>query len=115
MSTASKNSTAKSEPQAQPQRVASPKIKAQACETCGSNSTRVYKTEGRIRRCVCDHCGNTWKLSGPFADELREYALNFADSLRGAGREEIEGQKVLLIPAALADDLEKNFRRLATT
>lgn len=113
MSTASKNSVSKAE--TQPQRVSSPKIKAQACESCGSNSTRVYKTEGRIRRCVCDHCGNTWKLSGPFADELREYALNFADSLRGSTKEEVQGQKVLLISSDLADELEKNFRRLATT
>ena len=98
-----------------PQRVASPKIRAAACDACGSEQTRVYKTEGRIRRCVCDHCGNTWKLTGPFADELREYAMNFADSLQKAGREELEGQKVVLIPAALADELEKEFRRLATT
>lgn len=98
-----------------PQRVASPRVRAAACENCGSQQTRVYKTEGRVRRCVCDHCGTTWKLTGPFADELREYALNFADSLRNAGKEEIEGEKVVLIQASLADELEKNFRRLATT
>lgn len=98
-----------------PQRVASPKIRAAACDACGSEQTRVYKTEGRIRRCVCDHCGTTWKLTGPFADELREYAMNFADSLQKAGREEVEGQKVILITAELAAELEKEFRRLATT
>jgi hypothetical protein len=105
--------TTKSQPL--PQRVASPRIRAAACEACGSEHTRVYKTEGRIRRCVCDHCGATWKLTGPFADELREYAMNFADSLQKAGREEVEGQKVILITAELAAELEKEFRRLATT
>ena len=111
-------STATTKPQKNqpsPQRVASPKIRAAACDACGSEQTRVYKTEGRIRRCVCDHCGNTWKLTGPFADELREYAMNFADSLREAGREQVQGQKVILITDELATELEKEFRRLATT
>lgn len=107
--------TKNSKNQPVPQRVASPKIRAAACGACGSEHTRVYKTEGRIRRCVCDHCGTTWKLTGPFADELREYAMNFADSLQKAGREDVEGQKVVLISAELAAELEKEFRRLATT
>lgn len=32
-------------------------------------STRVYRTAGRIRFCVCDDCGHTWKKSGPPAEE----------------------------------------------
>lgn len=115
MSTGTAQKSAQKSPAPSPQRVASPRVKAAACENCGSESTRVYKTEGRIRRCVCDHCGTTWKLTGPFADELREYALNFADSLRNAGKEDIQGEKVVLIQATLADELERNFRRLATT
>jgi hypothetical protein len=111
----STGSTAKKPSQPVAQRVASPKIRAAECASCGSGQTRVYKTEGRVRRCVCDNCGTTWKLTGPFADELREYAMNFADSLQKAGREELEGQKVVLIPAELATELEKEFRRLAST
>jgi hypothetical protein len=32
-------------------------------------NTRVYRTAGRIRYCVCDDCGETWKMQGPLATE----------------------------------------------
>lgn len=32
---------------------------------------RVYKTKGRVRYCVCDHCGATWTKAGPRATEER--------------------------------------------
>lgn len=32
------------------------------------NSTRVYKTNGRIRFCICDDCGCSWKKAGPPAE-----------------------------------------------
>jgi hypothetical protein len=31
--------------------------------------TRVYKTLGRTRYCVCDDCGHTWKQMGELATE----------------------------------------------
>ncbi len=31
-------------------------------------NTRVYKTDGLIRYCVCDDCGHTWKQTGPKAE-----------------------------------------------
>lgn len=37
------------------------------CPPCPTNSDhknrRVYKTEGRVQRCVCDDCGTTYKSS----------------------------------------------------
>lgn len=97
------------------QRVTSPKVKAESCPNCNAESTRVYKTDGRTRRCVCDHCGSTWKQTGPFADELREYALQFAESLQKADFEEVDGQRVVLIGESLVKELEQNFRRLAVS
>lgn len=90
-------------------------VKAEACPSCKSESTRIYKTDGRTRRCVCDHCGGTWKQTGPFADELREYALQFADSLQKADFEEVDGERVVCIGEKLVKELEQTFRRLAVS
>ena len=30
---------------------------------------RVYRTNGRVRYCVCDECGETWTKAGPPAQE----------------------------------------------
>ncbi len=32
-------------------------------------ATRVYRTDGQVRYCVCDDCGETWKKTGPRSDE----------------------------------------------
>lgn len=32
-------------------------------------NTRVYRTDGAVRYCVCDDCGRTWKKTGPVAAE----------------------------------------------
>lgn len=106
---------ATAQPETTIERVAKPRAKAQVCPSCGGEHTRIYKTEGRVRRCVCDTCGNTWKQTGPFADELREYALQFADALKAQPLSEIEGTECLVFDRKFAEDLEKTFRRLATT
>ena len=50
--------------------VRSPVVFAGPCPRSDNHkNTRVYKTDGRIRRCVCDDCGETWKRTGPRAGE----------------------------------------------
>ncbi len=44
-------------------------------------STRVYRTAGKTRYCVCDDCGETWKQVGDLSDPLGEFALELAEKL----------------------------------
>jgi hypothetical protein len=77
-------------------------------------NTRIYKTAGTTRYCVCDDCGETWKQTGQAADELSEYAVRVAASLDQADRIETEdGTKVIVIDDATARDMATDFRRLA--
>lgn len=49
--------------------VRTPQVYAGPCPKEGKNhphpNTRVYKTDGRVRRCKCNDCGHTWKQTGP--------------------------------------------------
>jgi len=46
--------------------VRTPQVRAGACpKSDAHNATRVYRTIGEVRYCVCDDCGHTWKKSGP--------------------------------------------------
>lgn len=98
-------------------RVSSPKVKAGECPLSDRHQhTKVYKTIGRVRHCRCDDCGHTWKLTGPFADELREYALNLSDTLKKAPRSSSEGgESVVMITDDQAKAIEADLRDLATT
>ncbi len=46
-------------------------------------ATRVYKTAGKTRYCVCDDCGHTWKQVGEPADPLAEYCQKLIGTLEG--------------------------------
>ncbi len=48
--------------------------------------TRVYKTAGRTRHCVCDDCGKTWKQTGPKYSRSSEWADELAETLLKAAR-----------------------------
>lgn len=46
------------------------RVFAGPCEQVPTHKrTRVYKTLGQVRFCVCDDCGHTWKKTGPEATE----------------------------------------------
>jgi hypothetical protein len=57
------------------QPVRTPQVFAGACPVSDSHeNTRVYRTAGVTRYCVCDDCGKTWKKSGPPATPKKERA-----------------------------------------
>lgn len=98
------------------QRVSSPKVNAGGCPISKRHeNTKVYKTVGRTRYCRCDDCGHTWKQTGPFADELREYAFNLADTLAKAPRSDQNGETVIMITSSQAKTIESDLRELAAT
>ena len=46
----------------------SPRVFATVCpQNSEHERTRVYKTIAKVRYCVCDECGETWKQVGPQA------------------------------------------------
>jgi hypothetical protein len=50
------------------QAVRTPQVFAGECPNNAAHlATRVYKTLGEVRYCVCDDCGRTWKKEGPRA------------------------------------------------
>jgi len=99
-----------------PQRVSRPRVDAGPCPASASHkNTVVYKTAGRVRRCKCNDCGMTWKKIGPFADELREYAVNLADSLASTGRTDIGDGPVVMIEDGTAKAITDKLRTLAAS
>jgi hypothetical protein len=48
--------------------------------------TRVYKTAGRVRHCVCDDCGKTWKQTGAKYSRASEWAEELAETLEKEAR-----------------------------
>jgi len=97
-------------------RKSSPRMAAPCCERIETHTnTRIIKTVGRIRKCVCDDCGHVWKITGPFADELREYALTLSKSLTAAQRQKVGEVDAVVIEDALAKEMADDLRRLATT
>jgi hypothetical protein len=50
--------------------VRSPQVFAGDCPKSPTHKqTRVYRTVGQTRYCVCDDCGHTWKQIGPAASK----------------------------------------------
>ena len=83
------------------------------CRVERHQHTRIYGTVGRVRK--CNACGATPKVIGPFADELREYAMQVADRLRASTRIEAGDGPVIMIEEKLAVKIEKKLRTLAMT
>jgi len=106
---------AASKPAGQPVRVRTPKEFAGPCPRHPSHiHTKVYKTEGKVRRCRCDDCGHTWKQIGEPADPLGEFAKELAAQLEGLCKEPDEaagGEPVIVITVqealGIAEDLKK--------
>ena len=46
--------------------VRSPRVKAE-CPVNPSHHAVVYRTDGRVRYCKCNDCGEYWKQGGPEA------------------------------------------------
>ena len=113
---AKKAATDQIPPPAERTRKASPRLTAGPCQREPKHTnTRIHKTTGRVRHCVCDDCGHTWKQTGPFADQLRGYAYKLAETLAGTAHAEVGGESVLIIEAKTARKIVDELRRLATT
>lgn len=98
------------------ERVRSPKVAAGPCpRSANHKNTRIYKTDGKTRRAKCNDCGHTWKVIGPYADELRQYAVDLATALHDAGRADVDGEQVITMTDKLAKDIETKLRKLAAT
>ena len=86
------------------------------CERIESHTnTRIIRTRGKVRSCICDDCGHQWNIVGPFADALREYANNLSDSLRKSPRQQVGGQSAVVIADELAKEMAAQLRKLAIT
>lgn len=75
---------------------------------------RIYKTDKRTRYLVCDDCGENWKLAGAFADPLKQYVHDLAESLATAEPVAATdgGPDVVLMPADQAKSIAQKLREL---
>lgn len=71
--------------------VNSPKVKVSACPTTVNlpeeqqhKNRRIYNTNGKTRYCVCNDCGETWKMIADPADDWSQYLADLAVSLEAA-------------------------------
>jgi len=79
---------AETKPTGEIRKTRSPRVFAAVCERNPNHqSTRIYKTKGRTRYCVCDDCGHTWKQVGEPADPLGEYCRELATQLEALTEE----------------------------
>lgn len=108
----SKDETKSTDNQA-PQRVKSPKVKAGECpKNKHHKNTRVYKTDGRTRRCKCNDCGHTWKITGDYADDLRQYVHELANDLENAGTIDTEDGPVVVLTDKTRQTIVSDLREL---
>ena len=81
----------------------------------GHKNTRVYNTIGRVRHCVCDDCGHTWKQAGPFSDPLREFCVSqLVPTLKDAQAAKDEDGNVVLT-ADILGQIEKEVTELVAS
>lgn len=81
--------------------------KAGPCPQSPSHTrTGVYRTQGRIRYCKCNDCGATWQTSGPYADPLRDFALQLVETLEAAQTETAsDGAEVYVIDKPVVQEI----------
>lgn len=92
----------------------SPQVLSGPCPRNGSHrSTRVYKTSGRKRYCKCNDCGETWTMVGDFADPLRQFCHELAESLEQSPRDTVEGETVIVMDDATAKSITQQLRTLS--
>jgi hypothetical protein len=77
---------------------------------------RTYKTAGRVRYCVCDTCGQTWKQTGPKYSRSQEWAYKVAERLRQAARNPstIGNRQVVIMDVPSVDKLADQIEDLAS-
>lgn len=95
------------------ERVRSPRVQATPCPRNPAHTdTQVYKTKGQTRHCKCNQCGETWKLTGAFADPLKEFCRQLAESLDAAERVDDSGEPVVIFGDATAREIAADLRDL---
>lgn len=101
---------------------AAPVVAKSAAGDCPTNAkhanTRIYRTMGSIRFCVCDDCGTTWKATRAAEDlsgDDREYLRQLADELETAARDkDQDGRQVLVIEDTAVAGIVDRLREIAT-
>lgn len=102
------------EDQGKPVRYKPKRASAGPCPKVESHTnTRIYRTDGATRYCVCDDCGTNWKQSGVPSDALDEFALRLAESFDQAPRVEDDGQQLVVFEDAALKDIAAQLRQLA--
>jgi len=98
------------------QPVRSPKTTAGPCPRVKHHTnTRVYRTDGQTRYCVCDDCPDQtkWKVIAEYADEDRQWLAELADALAAAEPVETEDAKVIVLQLSLRDEIVTRLRTIA--
>lgn len=76
-------------------------VTAGPCPVNGAHSpTRISSTQGRIRYCVCDQCGERWQKVGERAEAVGQFLSNMAKAFREAPKIDNGGRKVCVFDAA---------------
>lgn len=92
-----------------------PKVNAGPCPKSKSHpNTRVYRTKGQTRFCVCDDCGETWKKSGPLADADMQYLLDLADTLDNATTVKAGDSEVVCMESKTRNAVTAKLRKIAS-
>lgn len=76
---------------------------------------RTYKTSGRMRYCVCDTCGHTWKQTGAKYSRAAEWADGIAETLEREARSPstVGSRQVVVLDVSSVRKIAQQLRDLA--
>jgi hypothetical protein len=85
------------------------------CPRSEHHKSRVYRTVGRVRHCVCDDCGHEWQQPGEYANVQAETLNRIVKALDEAERTDLPDGKggtvqVILIEAGAARQMASYCR-----
>lgn len=87
-----------------------------ACPRSEHHKSRVHRTVGRVRHCVCDDCGHEWQQAGEYANVMAETLNRVVKALEEAERTTVQDPKsggtvqVILIEAGAARQMASYCR-----
>lgn len=74
------------------------------CPKSVHHKTRVFRTKGRIRQCVCDDCGWSWQQVGEYSDPRAETLNRLAKAFDEAERTVVSDGKNGTVSVVVLDD-----------
>ena len=101
----------------------SKKVRAAVCPKSENHTnTRVYRTVGKTRFCVCDECGETWKQIADEAENSEDgvenaglqFLADLAESLETSPTRDVDKVQSIVMPVSEIKLIVERLRAIAS-